>query len=223
MLTVLGALTVQHCLKMRSFSYIQVNAVRESGGCALLLSCGLQWSFLGQGWEAKKVGFTWRRVFTTRDRQVVKDAVNRGQNWAAKQTGLQTSEVLSPEDRKQENRAEGKRRGLSPAFPLKTAGREQHSALQSGEAEVGRSQATYHPKVASSSGNRPSSEVFQQPTQPNCCQHCSAPGRAGTEAQLIRNLPCIYICATAAMNSIPRVLQETNMIGMYTLINAIDH
>lgn len=116
-----------------------------------------------------------------------------------------------------------KRRGLSPAFPLKTAGREQHSALQSGEAEVGRSQATYHPKVASSSGNRPSSEVFQQPTQPNCWQHCSALGRAGTEAQLTHNLPCIYICATAAMKSIPSVLQETNMIGMYTLINAIDH
>lgn len=75
MLTVPGALAVQHCLKMRSFTYIQVKwvPVRESGGCALLLSCGLQQSFLGKGWEANKVRFTWRRVFT-RDRQVVKDA-----------------------------------------------------------------------------------------------------------------------------------------------------
>lgn len=75
-------------------------------------------------------------------------------------TGLPNKhqKFLSPGDRRQkENRVKGRRRGLPPAFPLKTAGREQHTALQSGEAEVGRGWATYQPKVASSSDKGPSS------------------------------------------------------------------
>lgn len=91
--------------------------------------------FLRKGrWEATKVRFTWRRVFRTKDKQVVKDVVYTGQHWAAKQP----SEILSPRDRRQkDNRGEGS----LLHFPLKTAGREQHSALHSGEAEVGRGRA----------------------------------------------------------------------------------
>lgn len=140
---------------------------------------------------------------------MVKDAVYTGQHWAAKQT----SKVRSPGDRRQKNRAGGRRGELSPALPPKTAGREQHRALRSGGAEVGRGWATYRLKVAPPSENGPSSEVFQQSAQQNCSQHCSALGRAGTEASLIHNLPCAYICVIAAMNSISSVLQETICIN----------
>lgn len=39
----------------------------------------------------------------------------------------------------------------------------------------------------------------------------------------IHNLPCAYICVTAAMNSISSVLQETNVMAMYKLINVIGY
>lgn len=172
--------------------------VQESGGCALLLSCGLQWSFSRRGLQSKQ-----SQVLMEKGVHNKGQTGGKGRCIYGAELGCQTQKYFFLETG---DRGEWKR-GLSPAFPLKTAGREQHSALHSGEEEVGRGRAT------SSSDNRPFLQRFSNSQLSKTAPSTALP-RAGQALRnsLIHNLPYTYICVTAAMNSIPGVVQETNMI-----------